>query len=242
MKLIIFLLFHLISLGLAHASVVIDRTRIVYPADKGDVSVHLSNEGVGNEAVLVQAWIDEVSPDNGNDAPFVISPPMFRIEPKKAQNLRIFFSHERELSNTQESLFWFNINEIPALAKKQIDENAIQFSIHSKIKIFFRPSGLKGDPRDAPALINWKLNQDQLHAENPTPYYITLSSLFICTSGKCVEDKMGGMISPFSNKDFTMLKKEGDPPYNAKDGELTYQFIDDFGAVVPGTISIINQK
>ncbi|QRX83426.1 molecular chaperone [Glaciimonas sp. PAMC28666] len=242
MRLLTLFLLQTFLLGQAHASVIIDRTRIIYAGDKSDVSVHLSNEGEVSEAALVQAWIEEGNPANGSDAPFVISPPMFRIDPKKAQNIRIFFSHERDLTQTEETLFWFNINEIPALSPKQADANILQFSIHSKIKLFFRPIGLKGDPSAAPGLVTWTINDHQLHAANPTPYYLSFISFMTCTSGICFEDKSGGMIAPFSIKDFPLVKNAGSPLPDNKEGELIYQFLDDYGASVAGIASVVRAK
>jgi hypothetical protein len=44
----------------AHASVVINGTRVIYPSDEREVTVKLSNEG--SLPALVQAWLDDGDP------------------------------------------------------------------------------------------------------------------------------------------------------------------------------------
>lgn len=70
----------------ASASVVIATTRVIYPAQQSEVTVRLSNEG--SSPSLVQAWIDDGRAQaalEDLDVPFSLSPPLFRIDPKRAR-------------------------------------------------------------------------------------------------------------------------------------------------------------
>ena len=65
----------------AHASVVIGGTRVVFPAQQGEVTVRLSNKS--DHPALVEAWIDTGNPNSTPDSvstPFLITPPLFRME------------------------------------------------------------------------------------------------------------------------------------------------------------------
>ncbi|MCU1617820.1 MAG: Chaperone [Frankiales bacterium] len=70
----------------AMSSVVITGTRVVYPAEKKEVTVKLNNEGT--RPVLVQSWIDQGDPAStptNSSAPFVISPPVRASIPARAR-------------------------------------------------------------------------------------------------------------------------------------------------------------
>ena len=85
---------HLLSVGMpttdACASVVMSGTRVIYQASDAEATIKLTNDG--KTAALVQTWID-----NGDtsaspaalDVPFTVMPPIARIDPGKAQTLRI---------------------------------------------------------------------------------------------------------------------------------------------------------
>lgn len=68
----------------ASADIVISGTRIVYPQSSKDVIVDLDNRG--NKPLLVQTWLDDGREDVDPQElklPFVITPPVSRIDPKK---------------------------------------------------------------------------------------------------------------------------------------------------------------
>lgn len=97
----------------ACADIVISGTRIVYPQSSKDVVVNLDNHG--NKPLLVQTWLDDgrdgVNPQELK-LPFIITPPVSRIDPKKGQSVRITYTGT-PLPQDRESLFWFNVLEIP---------------------------------------------------------------------------------------------------------------------------------
>ncbi|WP_431223072.1 fimbrial biogenesis chaperone [Serratia sp. L9] len=95
------------------SSVIINGTRVIYPAKQREVTVQLSNNG--DSPALIQAWIDEgnaeTTPENSK-APFIVSPPISRVEPNSGQALRVSLT-TTALAQNKESLFWLNVLEIP---------------------------------------------------------------------------------------------------------------------------------
>ena len=93
------------------ASVVIGGTRVVFPARQGEATVRLTNEN--DYATLVEAWIDSgdiKSTPNSANSPFLITPPLFRMDPHKDQSLRIIYTQgSQPLPADRESLFWLNV-------------------------------------------------------------------------------------------------------------------------------------
>lgn len=64
----------------AHAGVIINGTRLVYQGDKKESSLGLSNPDATD--YLVQSWVDSGG-KNLAKAPFLITPPLFRLMQKK---------------------------------------------------------------------------------------------------------------------------------------------------------------
>ena len=144
----------------AMAGVVITGTRLVYPASQKEITVKLNNNG--SKPALVQAWVDTgdvQSSPTSSKAPFLLSPPVSRIDPSKGQSLRLMFTGA-SLPANKESVFWFNILEIPPKAEGPVEMNVLQMAFRSRIKIFYRPDGLPGSPSDAPQQVQWKVIAD----------------------------------------------------------------------------------
>lgn len=98
----------------AFADIIISGTRIIYFADKKDVNVRLENKG--NRPLLIQNWLD-TGDDNADPSqikvPFTSTPPVSRIEPKRGQTVKVMFTGTTQLSADRESVFWFNVLEVP---------------------------------------------------------------------------------------------------------------------------------
>ena len=107
----------LTSVGLlsaAHAGVVIDGTRHIYPQQRREITLRLTNDDQ-RAPRLVQVWLDQGDPaqdPTGSDVPFSLSPPVFRMDAGKSQVVRLVYTQD-PLPDDRESLFWLNALEIP---------------------------------------------------------------------------------------------------------------------------------
>lgn len=222
--------------GVAHASVVISGTRVIYQAKEHEVTVKLGNEG--DAPALVQVWLDTGNPNAMPDeikVPFTLSPPLFRLDPKKGQSLRLIYTQE-PLPQDRESLFWLNVLEVPPRTAATADDpNSLQLAFRSRIKLFFRPAGLAGDPNEAAAKVTWKwVRKDAgyvLQASNPTPYHVTFSKIEVNSPAATYASDKGGMVAPGATEDFEVGQLAAPP---AESLEVDYTFINDYGAGVPG--------
>jgi len=169
--------------GCAQASIVITGTRVIYPEAEREVTVRLDN--VGNTPELVQTWLDEGNPKtlpSESKAPFTIVPPLFRLDPKKGQSLRLIYTHD-PLPQDKESVFWLNVLEVPprdTSTSANDNPNKLQLAFRTRIKVFFRPTGLTGRADDGAAQVSWRFVSKGdggyvLEASNPTPYNVTFS-------------------------------------------------------------------
>ena len=222
-----------LAVSAAHASVVIGGTRVIFPAQDGEVTVRLTNQGDG--PALIEAWIDRGNPQSTPDkadAPFLITPPLFRMEAHKDQSLRIIAT-QAPLPTDHESLFWLNVLEVPPkpTGPQVAGKNLLQFAIRSRLKLFYRPDHLPGDPLTAPRQVTWKVVAASpgyaLELHNPTPYYITFTALSVDVGDKhYVADT--GMVAPLGTLRVAVKGLTQAPPVGTP---VTFSTINDYGAL-----------
>lgn len=211
----------------AAAAVVIEGTRVIYPATERETTVKMVNKG--DDPVLMQVWADRGDPraqPQTADAPFLVMPPIFRLDAGKGQAVRMVFTGEN-LPADRESLFWFNALEIPAMPKVA-DRNYMQVAIRSRLKIFYRPASLRGDLPSAVESVRWKVLPGEhgsvLHADNPSPYHVTFTHLQLIRDGRTFEAE-SGMIDPFASRDFAIAGFHAD----AANAKVRYGWMSDYG-------------
>lgn len=219
--------------GTAQAGVVIDATRVVYPAGRREVSVTLHNPG--ETPALIQAWIDSgdaAARPGKAKSPFVLTPPLFRVDPTKGQTLRLIYSGDA-LPTDRESIFWLNVLDIPPRTPADpATSNRLEMAFRHRMKIFFRPENLPGKATDAARAVTWSIvrkdGQVSLEAHNPTPFHVSFAGAEVAAVAAQTD-----MLPPFSTRQFVLpsdFRVTG--PAMVK-----YSFIDDFGALVSGTAS-----
>lgn len=216
----------------AHASVVISGTRVVFDAASGEATVRLTNNNT--RPALVEAWIDagdmHATPDTVK-TPFLITPPVFRINAHKDQSLRILYvAGDKPLPSDRESIFWLNVLEIPPKPTgAAAHANTLQFAIRTRIKLFYRPDHLSPSRIDAPAKLTWSAattgHKVTLKVTNPTPYYLTLSKVTVTANGHTFNAKTG-MVAPFGHLQLALPKATQAPSAGSK---VTYYSLSDFG-------------
>ncbi|MBN3768770.1 MULTISPECIES: molecular chaperone [Burkholderia] len=214
----------------AYASVVISGTRVIFPSNEREVTIKLTNDG--KTPALVQTWIDtgdqNASPETIN-VPFTLTPSMFRMEPNKGQTLRLVYTNE-PLPADKESLYWLNVLEIPPKAEDGADRNQLQIALRTRIKIIFRPEGLKGEAVAAPAQVRWAVAPGKqgayvLKATNPTPFVVNIGSILLHAGGQKY-DAGAGYVLPGATQEFPVAKLHAKP---AADAKVQFNSINDWG-------------
>jgi chaperone protein EcpD len=222
-------------MSVAHAGIQIIGTRVIYDAPERDVSVRVLNSGEAPR--LLQAWVD-----SGNEretaatttAPFLVTPPVSRIEPGKGQALRLMFTGNQNIPQDRESVYWLNVLEIPPRPEAAADESGshLQFAVRTRIKIFYRPQGLKGDPVGSVDRLKWQLqrrgNAMVLECNNPTAFNVSFSDVRLKGAPDKDGDATGGGMCP------AMGRGTFDVSGGADSGQLTFRSIDDYGAIREG--------
>ncbi|GJG98153.1 molecular chaperone [Cupriavidus pauculus] len=209
-----------------NASIVISGTRVVYNAGDRETTIKLTNEG--KSPSLAQVWIDkgeENEAPSSIDAPFMVSPPIARIDPGTAQTLRIAYTGEA-LAQEVETVFWLNVLDIPPKSDEGAHgANKIQLAFRSRIKLFFRPSAIRGRSIDAPDTVQWKLVPGGIEAKNPSAYHVSFAAIEVAGGNGIMKARDGGMVPPGGTKVFPLEGVISDGPAV----KVRFHAINDYG-------------
>ncbi|ROL72989.1 hypothetical protein BLX41_18260 [Pseudomonas protegens] len=220
---------------LAHASIILNGSRVIYEAEEREVNVKVSNVGV--QPVVLQSWIDsgEVSQDPSLlKVPFLLMPALARVEAGQGQTLRLTYTGE-PLPAERESVYYLNVLEIPPKGSAAKNDSTLQLAFRTRVKLFFRPKGLAGSASDAPSKLVWSLKQSGqgwvVRCSNPSAYYVSMSEISLVEGGST--KKIGeGMVAPGQQLDISL---SGRP---AGEVRIEYSSIDDYGAIRTGRSSL----
>ncbi|EIS1618864.1 fimbria/pilus periplasmic chaperone [Salmonella enterica subsp. enterica serovar Sandiego] len=165
----------LMSAQSAIAAIALDRTRVIVNGGASSVSLSLSNENK-NLPFLAQGWIEDAQ-GNKITSPLIVLPPVQRVEPGARGQVKVQVSPAiSALPQNRETLYYFNLREIPPRSNKP---NTLQIALQTRIKLFYRPSGILLDKTQA-AYGDWVekvtllRHGDKYVLSNPTPYYLSL--------------------------------------------------------------------
>lgn len=216
--------------SLPRAEIVIDRTRVVYPAQAREVTVNLTNESSGPR--LVQAWVDDgdaqLAPEL-SDVPFSLSPPIVRMEAGQGKALRLMFNKGEgtALPTDRESVFWLNVLGVPP--RPEGEASTVQVAFRARIKLFLRPNTLSSSVLEASQGLKWRRlagDEPRIGVSNPSAYYVTLSSVVLTANGAQSRSDDPPMIAPYTAE---VVLLTGAAPSRDKPG-IRFTAIDDNGS------------
>lgn len=189
----------MLTTSTSYSAVTLAGTRFVYNASESSLEIGMTNRD--KNPYLVQSWVSKYTPpgtkdlnkDNDN-IPFIVTPPLFKMEPNDSNTLSIVKRDDITLPNDRESVFYLNVKAIPGKVKDS--RSSLMISVASSMKLLYRPINLEGEN----AINAWeKVNFQQvgkfLVANNPTPYYITFYEIDV--NGTKTKLPQNAMIAPF---------------------------------------------
>lgn len=211
----------LLAISQAYAGISLSATRLVFDGKHKEAGITVRNNG---EDVLIQSWIDTDATDS-NSAPFAVTPPLVRVVGNEQQLLRVIYEGAG-MPSDKESVVWLNVQEIPQASKTQ---NTLQLAVRQRIKVFFRPAGMKSDAYLAPTELLWRL-EDQggktvLSVNNPGLYHVSIADIKL-QSGQLTEQPFDfAMIAPGEQKKFALKQFDRNSTPS-----LSFGSINDYGA------------
>lgn len=212
------------------ASVVMTGNRVVYPAQVKEVSIQLANKD--DFPNVMQAWLDsgdEHSTPQTGRAPFLLTPPMFRMAPHSGQTLRLQFTGAN-LPKDRESVFWLNLLQIPPVAQNGSPSNQMVVMMRSRVKVFWRPAGLHGSPDTMDKTTTASVLGKRLLLTNHSGYYVSISQISTSVAHQAVKIR-GGMIAPGQTKEWALSGP-------ATGNSVQMNWINDQGAYLSGIVPL----
>lgn len=156
----------------AYGAVSMDRTRVIFDGGQKSISLNISNNNT-QLPYLAQGWIENTEGQK-IQSPLVVLPPVQRLEPGKSSQVKIeALPVISSLPQDRESLFYFNLREIPPKSDKP---NTLQIALQTRVKLFYRPKAIIPEKNGIPEQEKLILEKqgDQYVVKNPTPYYVTI--------------------------------------------------------------------
>lgn len=208
-------------------SVKLGATRVIYDPESNGATLTVDN--TQDYPMLLQSVVLDES--RQNKAPFVVTPPLMRLDAQQQSRLRIIRTGG-DFANDRETLQWFCAKGIPpkpddawANDKKNSSSGirdkvsvGVQLSINSCIKLLVRPPLVKGRPDHAAANISWTQQGNKVVANNNSPFYMNLISLKV-GNVDIIEPRY---VPPFSSHVYTI-------PRNINGKSVCWKIVNDYG-------------
>lgn len=192
--LIIGILLNALTASSALAAIALDRTRVIYDGSQKSLSLNISNENK-QLPYLAQGWIEDAQ-GKKITSPLIVLPPVQRVEAGAKSQVKVQgLPATNQLAQDRESLFYFNLREIPPRTDKP---NTLQIALQTRIKLFYRPKALMTDIGDIPwqEKITLTKQGDSYVVNNPTPYFVTLVDGSNKANGESLKDFEPLMVEP----------------------------------------------
>ncbi|PWB30716.1 pilus assembly protein [Pseudomonas sp. SDI] len=207
----------------SHGALTLSGTRVVFDGDKRSTAITVSNPSP--DTFAVQAWVNTAADDQSTAVPFIASPPLFRINAGKDQQVQIH-GLPNSLPKDRESLFFFNVQEIPQASSTK--SNTLSIALRSRIKLFYRPKGLPSTTQESLKSLSWSVRSvngtPHLQVSNPSPYFVSFITVELQDGRQKVELKHTPMVAPMSSQQFAL---EGFKPTPGM--QVNFSTINDYG-------------
>ncbi|MCU4412744.1 molecular chaperone [Acinetobacter sp. WU_MDCI_Axc73] len=205
----------------SHAAIQALASRVIYDASSKAATLSIRNNS--SQPYMVQSWIEPGETKLvDNKVPFVVTPPLLKLDPKKESLLRFIYSGSG-LPVDRESQLWINIQEIPP--KPEV-ENTLQLAVRSKIKLFYRPTQIDMQLTDAVKKLHWFVDGNVLKLKNESPLFVTIGDLKLNNDSQALANLNKDMVPPFETID--VLKGL---PSNTQ--QIQYTYINEYGGNSP---------
>ncbi|WP_025810294.1 fimbrial biogenesis chaperone [Pseudomonas chlororaphis] len=185
------------------------------------MAVTLVNEGKTDALAVVSLNWGEPESGQSQPLPMAVSKPLLQISPGKRAVVEVFYQGAG-LPTDRETYLLLNVLDVPPAAKTP---HTMSVALWHHFKLFYRPT-LENTLDEAMAGLSWavqKESEGRLIADNPSPYYLTLSDIeAIGPNGQpCSQPIEHLMLSPFSTQPVVIPM--------CQPASLRYQIVSDAG-------------
>lgn len=207
----------------AQGALTVDRSRLVYNEGEPSVSLSVTNRNE-RDPYLAQGWLENEKEEKIS-GPLMVLPPVQRVEAGAKTRVRIqALADISKLPKDRESVFYFNLREIPPKSDKP---NTLTLAMQTRLKVFYRPQGLKVDPMidtvPGTETLTLEKSGDRYTINNPTPYHFSFVEVRPSLTGRGLENVEPMMVAPKSRAVLNVsAARLGNSP--------VLMFVNDFGS------------
>lgn len=208
----------------AAAGIVMTGTRVIYPADVREKSVQLRNTDA--RPYIVQIQTDSGTPGDarGDDA-FILTPPIFRMEPNSGQSVRLRYVG-RALPQDRESLFYLSFTQLPAIKAGEQGGNQLILAVTNRVKVFWRPRALTAGTEEIAQGLKFSLSGSNIRVSNPFGLFATVRRASLAINGREVRLAESAMIAPKSTAEWLPSA----PVSRLRGARLRLVLVNDYGS------------
>ncbi|WP_100159380.1 fimbrial biogenesis chaperone [Proteus columbae] len=209
-----------------YTSIEINKDKFIFIESKEQEIIEIKNST--NSDYFIQSWISNYDDNNNAELPFMITPPLFKIEKDENYSLKIIKTDEVKQKD-RETLYRVNIKRIPLLSDSDEDKNLLHISMNSIYNLIYRPISIEKDAMDAYEKIQFLKNEkNEFVVNNPTPYFITL-----------IKVNFEGTLFIDQSKTIPPFKKYNTKKIIKKNGLIKWKTIDQYGMEINATEKVI---
>lgn len=200
----------------ADAGVVVGATRYLYKENSREISAQLENKD--DAPYLMKSWVE--APE-GEKPFFMVTPPLFRLEAKQKNTIRIFpTANISSAPKDRESVYYLNVMSIPPTDESHINNNTLQMAVRHRMRLIYRPEAIQElSINEQAKKLEWRKVNNKIVLKNPTPFFFYFMSIKI--NGQELIEKIPN-IESMTTKEFIL-------PAGITGSDLTWQIINDHG-------------
>ena len=180
----------------------INTTRVIYHQQDQSVQVSIRNTTKETDFLVRAALLNK---DGLRVNEFEILPPLFRLNAESEGAVRVIKRNNTHFPDEQESLFYFYALAIPSTTKEWGGDKKlanVKVGLGNKIKFIYRPANLSTPDRNIYQRVLFHWGQNSVRVDNPTPYFISMSSLNIGGVDFSFSKQGSEVLAPFSYQNY----------------------------------------
>lgn len=162
---------------------------------------------------------------------FIVTPPVAFCPPGKQTRFQVALIHPEHYPNDRESLFYFQTHAEPG--NYTDNGNTLQVAYAFRIKLHYRPAGLRDGITEASENLVWRIRKGVLTVTNTSKLYVTLVTIGL---DKVYQKLADGILAPGETRSFKLKRKFPDTVL------VRWAAIDDYGAVLQLRRKVRNEK
>ena len=201
--------------SIAHAGIVVESTRYLYKEGVREITAQIENKD--DIPYLIKSWVETPA---GKAPSFMATPPLFRLEGKQQNTVRLFATGNVNAPTDRESMYYFNVMAIPPADDAKANNNTIQLAVRHRMRLVYRPKTLFDlSPNTEAKKLEWRKAGKKLTIKNPTPFFFYFNSIQI--GGKEVKPEVNS-VAPMTTKEVTLKE-------NINASSITWKVVNDYG-------------